>query len=42
VLTGKGKKTKEAGGLPKGTKVFADLAEAVRHLVAEPAGPKTA
>jgi len=42
VLTGKGKKTKEAGGLPKGTKVFADLAEAVRHLVAEPAGPKAA
>jgi D-glycero-D-manno-heptose 1,7-bisphosphate phosphatase len=42
VLTGKGKKTKEAGGLPKGTRVFADLAEAVRHLVAESVGPKAA
>lgn len=35
VLTGKGKKTKEQGGLPKGTRVFADLAEAVRVLVSE-------
>jgi D-glycero-D-manno-heptose 1,7-bisphosphate phosphatase len=34
VLTGKGEKTKAAGGLPKGTPVFADLAEAVRHIVA--------
>jgi D-glycero-D-manno-heptose 1,7-bisphosphate phosphatase len=37
VLTGKGKKTEKAGGLPKGTKIFADLAEAVRHLAAEAA-----
>jgi len=37
VLTGKGKKTKEDGGLPKGTRVFADLADAVRQLVSEPA-----
>ena len=36
VLTGKGKKTQKEGGLPAGTKVFADLAEAVRFLVAEP------
>ena len=35
VLTGKGEKTREAGGLPKGTRVFADLAEAVRQLIAE-------
>ncbi len=34
VLTGKGKKTKAAGDLPEGTQVFADLAEAVRHIVA--------
>ena len=34
VLTGKGKKTRAAGGLPEGTLVFADLAEAVRHIVA--------
>ncbi|MBI3528952.1 MAG: D-glycero-beta-D-manno-heptose 1,7-bisphosphate 7-phosphatase [Betaproteobacteria bacterium] len=34
VLTGKGAKTKAAGGLPEGTPVFADLAEAVRHVVA--------
>jgi D-glycero-D-manno-heptose 1,7-bisphosphate phosphatase len=42
VLTGKGNRTKEAGGLPKGTKVFADLAEAVRHLVSELPIPKSA
>lgn len=44
VLTGKGRKTEKAGGLPKGTKVFADLAEAVRHLVsvAPEATPRTA
>jgi D-glycero-D-manno-heptose 1,7-bisphosphate phosphatase len=36
VLTGKGKKTQAKGGLPKGTKVFADLAEAVKFLVSEP------
>ena len=33
VLTGKGKKTKELGGLPRRTLVFADLAEVSRHLV---------
>jgi D-glycero-D-manno-heptose 1,7-bisphosphate phosphatase len=33
VLTGKGEKTQSAGGLPPGTPVFADLAEAVRHIV---------
>ena len=32
VLTGKGKKTLEAGGLPEGTRVFSDLAEAVQSL----------
>ena len=36
VLTGKGKKTKEKAGLPRGTKTFADLAEAVKFLVADP------
>jgi D-glycero-D-manno-heptose 1,7-bisphosphate phosphatase len=34
VLTGKGARTRAAGGLPDGTPVFADLAEAVRHIVA--------
>jgi D-glycero-D-manno-heptose 1,7-bisphosphate phosphatase len=34
VLTGKGAKTRAGGGLPDGTPVFADLAEAVRHIVA--------
>ncbi|HXF17013.1 MAG TPA: D-glycero-beta-D-manno-heptose 1,7-bisphosphate 7-phosphatase [Burkholderiales bacterium] len=34
VLTGKGAKTETAGGLPDGTPVFADLAEAVRNIVA--------
>ena len=34
VLTGKGTKTQTTGGLPEGTPVFADLAEAVRHIVA--------
>jgi D-glycero-D-manno-heptose 1,7-bisphosphate phosphatase len=33
VLTGKGKATQAAGGLPKKTLVFEDLAEASRHLV---------
>ena len=37
VLTGKGKKTKETGGLPRGTKTYADLAEAASFLVANPA-----
>jgi D-glycero-D-manno-heptose 1,7-bisphosphate phosphatase len=34
VLTGKGAKTEAAGGLPDGTPVFKDLAEAVRNIVA--------
>jgi len=33
VLTGKGAKTQAAGGLPEGTLVFADMAEAVRFLL---------
>jgi D-glycero-D-manno-heptose 1,7-bisphosphate phosphatase len=37
VLTGKGKKTQREGNLPDGTRVFADLADAVKHLVSEPA-----
>jgi len=32
VLTGKGSKTREAGGLPRGTRVFADLAALAAHL----------
>ncbi len=34
VLTGKGARTEAAGGLPAGTPIFADLAEAVRNIVA--------
>jgi len=34
VLTGKGARTEAAGGLPNGTPVFRDLAEAVRNIVA--------
>jgi D-glycero-D-manno-heptose 1,7-bisphosphate phosphatase len=34
VLTGKGARTRTAGGLPDGTPVFADLAQAVRHIIA--------
>ncbi len=34
VRTGKGEKTREAGGLAEGTLVFADLADAGRHLTA--------
>ena len=33
VLTGKGAKTRSAGGLPDGTLLFNNLAEAVRHIV---------
>ena len=33
VLTGKGKKTRREGGLPEGTEIFADLADAVRAIV---------
>jgi D-glycero-D-manno-heptose 1,7-bisphosphate phosphatase len=36
VLTGKGKKTKDKGGLPRGTRVYADLAAAVDALIADP------
>jgi D-glycero-D-manno-heptose 1,7-bisphosphate phosphatase len=32
VLTGKGRKTREAGGLPAGTEVYADLAEVAAKL----------
>ncbi len=32
VLTGKGKKTRDAGGLPRGTGVFADLAAVAAQL----------
>ena len=35
VLTGKGEKTEAAGKLPEGTLIFADLALAVRHIIAE-------
>jgi len=37
VLTGKGKKTKESETLPRKTLVFADLAEAARHLISHAA-----
>jgi D-glycero-D-manno-heptose 1,7-bisphosphate phosphatase len=33
VLTGKGRKTQEEGGLPAGTQVYADLADAVRSII---------
>ena len=36
VLTGKGRKTQEAGELPKKTIVFENLADAARHLVQHP------
>ena len=34
VLTGKGKRTQQEGNLPRKTLVFADLAEACKHLTA--------
>lgn len=34
VLTGKGRETQAAGSMPKKTQVFADLAEASRHIIA--------
>ncbi|PIG28854.1 D-glycero-D-manno-heptose 1,7-bisphosphate phosphatase [Janthinobacterium sp. 35] len=37
VLTGKGEKTNETGGLPPGTQVFPDLAAVVSHLLKAPA-----
>ncbi|HXV06479.1 MAG TPA: D-glycero-beta-D-manno-heptose 1,7-bisphosphate 7-phosphatase [Burkholderiales bacterium] len=36
VLTGKGRKTLAAGGLPEGTQVFDDLSAAVRAIIAKP------
>ena len=39
VLTGKGEKTNETGGLPPGTQVFPDLAAVVSHLLKAPAAP---
>ena len=33
VLTGKGARTRQDGGLPRKTQVFEDLAEAARHLI---------
>jgi D-glycero-D-manno-heptose 1,7-bisphosphate phosphatase len=33
VLTGKGEKTRNDGGLPSGTQIFADLAQAVKSLI---------
>ncbi len=35
VLTGKGEKTNKNNELPDGTFVFADLAEAVKHIIAD-------
>lgn len=35
VLTGKGEKTNKNNELPTGTLVFADLAEAVKHIIAD-------
>lgn len=37
VLTGKGRRTLEAGNLPENTRVFENLAEAVKHLLAQTA-----
>src|SRR3954463_11215879 len=36
VLTGKGAKTREDGGMPRRTLVFETLADAARHLIAHP------
>ena len=41
VLTGKGQKTMETGGLPPGTQVFADLASMVNDLLKAPHGTHT-
>ena len=35
VRTGKGEETLAAGNLPEGTRVFANLAEAVQHIISE-------
>jgi D-glycero-D-manno-heptose 1,7-bisphosphate phosphatase len=37
VLTGKGEKTNKNNELPRGTLVFTDLAEAVKHIIADAA-----
>ncbi len=42
VLTGKGRMTREAGGLPEGTEIFADLAAFAIHLVEQRAEPRPA
>ena len=42
VLTGKGHMTREAGGLPEGTEIFADLAAFASHLVEHRAEPRPA
>lgn len=42
VLTGKGEKTRTAGGLPPGTVVHADLAAVVAHLLKPEALPSAA
>jgi D-glycero-D-manno-heptose 1,7-bisphosphate phosphatase len=42
VLTGKGEKTREKGGLPPGTMVFPNLATVVDHLLAERMDPVAA
>ncbi|MEO8202892.1 MAG: D-glycero-beta-D-manno-heptose 1,7-bisphosphate 7-phosphatase [Betaproteobacteria bacterium] len=42
VLTGKGKKTRDAGGLPEGTEVFADLAAFAAHLAETRTDPRPA
>lgn len=36
VLTGKGARTRDEGGMPKKTVVYENLAEAARHLIAHP------
>ncbi len=35
VLTGKGEKTRDQGGLPETTQTFADLAQAAKHIIAQ-------
>ena len=42
VLTGKGEKTKEKGGLPPGTLIFKDLATVVDHLLKAPGSSTSA
>ncbi len=39
VLTGKGKKTRDKGGLPKGTRIYPDLSAAVDALIADTSRP---